>query len=204
MPSRAGQAEKGQGPFGIWSAACSAGEEPYTIAYACRRNRHLFLAGNLEILATDIALSVLDFARVGEYSGRRIEKVPPALLQKYFNPKKNEAGVYSVRDELRKLVKFSYLNFFKDVFPRNVDIVFCRNVMIYFDKEHQQRLVKNFYNIINDPGFLFIGHSETLHSYLMIFSTERCLNLRFTCPNQGDKIGIQSRKCGYCRSKDRI
>jgi chemotaxis protein methyltransferase CheR len=148
----------------IWSAACSTGEEPYTIAICLQENRHLFQGWNVEILGTDIALSVLDFARVGEYSGRRIEKVPPALLQKYFNPKKNEAGVYSVRDELRKLVKFSYLNFFKDVFPRNVDIVFCRNVMIYFDKEHQQRLVKNFYNIINDPGFLFIGHSETLHS----------------------------------------
>jgi chemotaxis protein methyltransferase CheR len=148
----------------IWSAACSTGEEPYTIAICVQENRHLFQGWNVEILATDIALSVLDFARVGEYSGRRIEKVPPALLQKYFNPKKNEAGVYSVKDELRKLVKFSYLNFFKDVFPRNIDIVFCRNVMIYFDKEHQQRLVKNFYNIINDPGFLFIGHSETLHS----------------------------------------
>ena len=148
----------------IWSAACSTGEEPYTIAICVLENKQLFQGWNIEILATDIALSVLDFAHVGEYSGRRIEKVPPALLQKYFNPKKNEPGVYSVKDELRKLVKFSYLNFFKDVFPRNIDIVFCRNVMIYFDKEHQQRLVKNFYNIINDPGYLFIGHSETLHS----------------------------------------
>ena len=169
----------------IWSAACSTGEEPYTIAICVQENRHLFQGWNVEILATDIALSVLDFARKGEYSGRRIEKVPPQLLQKYFIPKKGEQGVYAVKDELKKLVKLSYLNFFKDPFPKNIDIIFCRNVMIYFDKEHQQRLVKNFYEIINNPGFLFIGHSETLHSISEDFLYRKILESPVYVPRPG-------------------
>ncbi len=148
----------------IWSAACSTGEEPYTIAICVLENMNLFQGWDIEIVATDIALSVLDFARTGEYSGRRIEKVPPEFLKKYFDPKKGDEGVYTVKNELKKLTKFSYLNFFKDSFPKDIDIIFCRNVMIYFDKEHQQRLVADFSKIINEGGFLFIGHSETLHS----------------------------------------
>jgi chemotaxis protein methyltransferase CheR len=159
----------------IWSAACSTGEEPYTIAICVLENIHLFQGWNVEIVATDIALSVLDFARIGEYSGRRIEKVPPALLKKYFTPKKDDPGVYRVNDDVKKLVKFSYLNFFKDSFPGDIDIIFCRNVMIYFDKEHQQRLVADFYKIINDNGYLFIGHSETLHSISEDFMYKKIL-----------------------------
>ena len=148
----------------IWSAACSTGEEPYTLAICVLECMKYLQGWQIEIIATDIALSVLEFARIGEYSGRRIEKVPPEYLNKYFIPKKSEPGVYTVKDELKKLVKFSYLNFFKNPFPSDLDIIFCRNVMIYFDKEHQQKLVGDFFKVINNPGFLFIGHSETLHS----------------------------------------
>lgn len=148
----------------IWSAACSTGEEPYTIAIVVMENMKLFQGWNVEILATDIAPSVLDFGRRGEYTGRRIEKVPDAMLRKYFKPKAGEEGVYVVNDELKKMVKFGYLNFFKNDFPRDIDIIFCRNVMIYFDREHQRRLVARFSEIVSPEGFLFIGHSETLHS----------------------------------------
>jgi len=150
----------------IWSAACSTGEEPYTLAICLLENLNLFSGWDIEIVATDIALSVLDFAKKGIYSGRRIEKVAPELLKKYFTPIPGDEKQYQVKDSLKKIVNFSYLNFFKDTakFPKDVDIIFCRNVMIYFDKEYQRTLVADFYNSIREDGFLFIGHSETLHS----------------------------------------
>jgi len=119
---------------------------------------------DIEIIATDIAPSVLEFAKEGFYSGRRIEKVSPEHLKKYFTLEDGEKGIYKVHDELKKMIDFHYLNFFKNPFPKNLDIIFCRNVMIYFDKIHQKNLVADFYQSINDAGYLFIGHSETLHS----------------------------------------
>jgi chemotaxis protein methyltransferase CheR len=147
----------------IWSAACSSGEEPYTIAICVMENRHLFPGWDIKIIATDIAPSVLEFAKIGEYSGRRIEKVPPELLNKYFMRKEADPPTYTVNAEIKKLVRFSYHNFFKSPFPKDIDILFCRNVMIYFDKKHQIELIKKFYESILDGGYLFIGHSETLH-----------------------------------------
>lgn len=148
----------------IWSAACSTGEEPYTIAICVMECMRFFQGWDIEIIATDIAPSVLEFAREGYYSGRRIEKVPPELLKKYFKLEDKEKGVYKINDELKKMVNFYYLNFFKNPFPKDMDIIFCRNVMIYFDKSHQRDLVAEFYKSILDHGYLFIGHSETLHS----------------------------------------
>jgi chemotaxis protein methyltransferase CheR len=153
----------------IWSAGCSTGEEPYTLSICVNENLNLFPDWKIEIIASDIAFSVLDFARVGHYSGRRIEKVRPDYLEKYFKklPKEDEfrETSYEVKESLRKLVTFKQLNLFKDHFPVDVDVIFCRNVMIYFDRTHQSKLIKNFYNSISkDNGYLFIGHSETLHS----------------------------------------
>jgi chemotaxis protein methyltransferase CheR len=149
----------------IWSAACSTGEEPYTIAICVLECMKYFQGWDIQIIATDIAPSVLEFARDGYYSGRRIEKVSPEHLKKYFTLEDREKGVYKVNDQLKKMIDFHYLNFFaKTPFPKNLDIIFCRNVMIYFDKIHQKNLVADFYQSINDDGYLFIGHSETLHS----------------------------------------
>ena len=159
----------------IWSAACSTGEEPYTIA-VCVLECMKYLQGfNIEIMATDIAYSVLEFAKKGRYSGRRIERVSPEYLEKYFILEDKEKGIYRVKDELKKITKFCNLNFFKDPFPKNIDIIFCRNVMIYFDKEHQKRLVADFYKSINDYGYFFIGHSETLHMISEDFMYEKIL-----------------------------
>jgi len=160
----------------IWSAACSTGEEAYTIAICVLENMHLLKGWNIEIIATDIAPSVLDFGRIGEYSGRRIEKVPPEFLKKYFLSNPDKEGVYTVKDELKKMVKFSYQNFFKNSFPQNIDIIFCRNVMIYFDKEHQRKLVSGFYKSIEEHGYMFIGHSETLHSISDDFTYKKVLD----------------------------
>ncbi len=159
----------------IWSAACSTGEEPYTIAICLLEKMNLFKGWSIEIIASDIALSVLEFAREGYYSGRRIEKVPPQYMTKYFDLEDKEKGVYRVKESLRNLVTFKYLNFFKDKFPVDIDIIFCRNVMIYFDKIHQRRLVADFYKSINDNGFLFIGHSETLHSISEDFTYKKIM-----------------------------
>jgi chemotaxis protein methyltransferase CheR len=148
----------------IWSAACSTGEEPYTIAICIMECMKFFPDWKIEILATDIAPSVLEFAKDGYYSGRRIEKVPEEYLKKYFTLEDKEKGIYRINMELKKMVNFYYLNFFKNPFPKNIDIIFCRNVMIYFDKLHQKNLIAEFYKSIEDHGYLFIGHSETLHS----------------------------------------
>ncbi|MCU0846940.1 MAG: protein-glutamate O-methyltransferase CheR [Spirochaetes bacterium] len=147
----------------IWSAACSTGEEPYTIAVCVLERMALFSGWKIEILATDIAPSVLEFAKIGKYMGRRIEKVPLEYLKKYFIQIENEQGAFQVKDDLKRIVSFYYLNFFKNPYPKDIDIIFCRNVMIYFDKEHQKTLIANFYKSILDEGYLFIGHSETLH-----------------------------------------
>jgi chemotaxis protein methyltransferase CheR len=149
----------------IWSAGCSTGEEPYTIGICLLESKNLFPGWKLQILATDLSPSVLDFAQKGLYSGRRIEKVPPQLMKKYFTPQPDHPEVFKISDEVKSLVKFSRLNLFKDPFPKDIDIIFCRNVMIYFDREHQKELVGNFYKSLSKEfGYFYIGHSETLHS----------------------------------------
>jgi len=167
----------------IWSAACSTGEEPYTIAICVKENDALFAGWDVEILGTDIAPSVLQFAAVGEYSGRRIEKVPPEILKKYFTQKPEDQQVYLIREDVKKMVKLSYHNFFKSPFPKDIDIIFCRNVMIYFDKKHQMELVSKFYQSILDHGYLFIGHSETLHSISEDFSYKKIMEAPVYVPN---------------------
>lgn len=158
-------AKKTEKSLTIWSAGCSTGEEPYTIAICILESMKLFPGWKIKVHATDIAYSVLDFAREGHYLGRRIEKVSPALLEKYFHAEISQPGVFTVKDEVKKLVSFGPLNLFKDTYPQNIDIIFCRNVMIYFDREHQRELVGKFYKSINKQnGYLYIGHSETLHA----------------------------------------
>lgn len=147
----------------IWSAACSTGEEAYTIAMCLFERISLFRNWQIKILATDISEPVLETAKAGLYQdGRRMARVSAYYRDKYFI--KKDANTYAVKNELKSVVSFSRLNFFADVFPKDIDIIFCRNVMIYFDKEYQRRLVRNLYKSINKPGFLFIGSAETLNT----------------------------------------
>jgi len=159
----------------IWSAACSTGEEPYSIAMCLLSRIQLFKGWDLEIIATDISAPALAIAEKGRYSGRRIEKVPPHFMDMYFDRDKEKPDEYIVKDEVKELVKFSRLNFFADSFPTNIDIIFCRNVMIYFDNKYQERLVKGFTKIINNPGFLFLGYAETLNSISSEFKYRKIL-----------------------------
>jgi chemotaxis protein methyltransferase CheR len=145
----------------IWSAGCSTGEEPYSIAIVIAEHfRDILKDWHIEIIGSDIAQSVLSVARKGCYKGRSIQKVPFDLLSKFFY-KVDDA--YCLSEEIKRLVVFTNINLFKDPYPTNVDIIFCRNVMIYFDRQKQVELLEKLYKVIKKDGYLFIGHSETLY-----------------------------------------
>ncbi len=153
----------------IWSAGCSSGEEPYTLAIILLEKLRTVAGWNIEIIANDISEQVLQKARVGEYSGSTLRNVKPEILARYFI-KENEG--YRVRPEVQSLVKFSHMNL-ND--PRklsvvsNVDVIFCRNVMIYFSDEVKKQLVRGFYNALHPGGYFYIGHAETLHGISKAF-----------------------------------
>lgn len=155
---------RNSGPIRIWCAGCSSGEEAYSIAMtmleALPENRYR----DLRILATDISTRMLQIAERGVYEAARVEKVPYAMRRQCFQKGVNRwAGFYRVKPHVRNLVRFQRLNFIEPFsFADPFDIVFCRNVMIYFDKQTQERLVNRFYEVIQGAGYLFIGHSESL------------------------------------------
>lgn len=150
----------------IWSAGCSTGEEPYSLAIDLKetiKNRN----SNLRILATDISTRTLRTAVDGVYSKEKTKKIPPLLLKKYFQIGQGRwDGYYRVKKNLKDSVEFMKFNLMEipafRAFNDSFDIIFCRNVMIYFDKETQDSLVKRFYDCLKEKGYLFIGHSESL------------------------------------------
>ena len=147
----------------VWCAGCSSGEEAYTIAMVLAENMGLdFFSAGPPILATDISLSALETAVSGIYSKDRVEIVANPLIRKYFEI--TEDGRYAVKDNLKKLVTFRRLNLMREHYPfkSKFDFIFCRNVMIYFDKTTKDKLVVRFERVLQDGGYLFIGHSETL------------------------------------------
>jgi len=148
----------------IWSAGCSSGEEPYTLAMVLNefalQHRFHFL-----IIATDISKSMLERAVLAIYDAERIAPVPVELQRKYFLRGKDRTQQrFRVVPELRKLVKFRMLNFMDGDFGfrEPMDIIFCRNVIIYFDKKTQEELLRKFCGCLASKGFIFMGHSETL------------------------------------------
>ena len=146
----------------IWSAGCSSGEEAYTAAITIME----FLGPakdrwDTTVLATDISPRVLAAAKTGIYPANHLEGLSPALQKKYFN--KHDTQSYCVKPELAKQVIFAPLNLMEPFsFKRRFHIIFCRNVMIYFDNETKRRLASKFYDVLEPGGYLFIGLSETL------------------------------------------
>jgi len=144
-----------------WSAGCSSGEEPYTLTIVLSEA----LGGNrfdVKLLATDISRRVLSTARQGVYDDERVATVPPALRQKYFTAGPRPGSV-KVIPALQQMIRFNYLNLQeKWPFSGPFDFIFCRNVMIYFDKPTQQKLVNRYYECLAPGGLLFTGHSESL------------------------------------------
>ncbi len=149
-------------PVRIWSAGCSTGEEPYTLRIVFEEGRGSRWNGEAEIVATDISTEVIEKARAGLYRGRSLRNVAPALLARWFLPA--GADTWRVGEPLRRGIEFRVHNLLSPQPPgRQFDLIFCRNVMIYFDKETQRRLVDEVFARVLDPqGYLCIGHSESL------------------------------------------
>lgn len=148
----------------IWSAACSTGEEPYTLAMIMDE----FFSLNKEswdtkILATDISRGVLDVAKAGIYSKEKINNLPEKWEKRYFKPYDDEN--YILSEKIRNEVIFSSINLMAGPFSfkRKMHAIFCRNVMIYFDNETKEKLIQRLYDITEPGGFLFIGHAEGLN-----------------------------------------
>lgn len=155
-------------PLRIWSAGCSTGEEPYTLAMVLSEVRERQPGFAFEIIATDISTRVLDVARRAVYPMERIEPVSMVHRKKYLLKGKDRRNPeVRIVPEVRRTVRFGRLNFMVDDFglPEMVDIIFCRNVIIYFDKDTQERLMCKFSRYLNPNGYLFLGHSESLHGY---------------------------------------
>lgn len=149
----------------MWSAGCSSGEEPYSIAFTVMEALDNVKNWDIKILATDLSTKVLGKAAQGVYSAERVQSVPKEIMNKYFDKFSDETGIsYMVRPTVRSLIQFKRFNLMDHVFPfkRKFDFIFCRNVMIYFDKPTQQKLIEKYYNVLADGGYLLIGHSESL------------------------------------------
>ncbi len=179
LPAWAKGLPSGKRELTIWSSACSSGEEPYTIAMVIEE----FLARNpqvtwsYKIIASDISTRVLGKAEKGVYNHENISKVPAPLVKKYFQKGVGQAkGFYKVKKELRQKIQFKRVNLMED-FPwgNPLDVIFCRNVMIYFNSETQQDLVQKFYGALIKGGYLFIGHSESIarlkHDFSQVAAT---------------------------------
>jgi chemotaxis protein methyltransferase CheR len=167
LPELIGVKRVGERAIRLWSAGCSSGEEPYTIAMVLNE----FSDGNVagySILATDISSAVLEKARLGIYYEESISPVPQVFRQKYFLKSRDRIKkLVRVVPKLRTMVEFRQLNFKSEEFraPRTFDIIFCRNVIIYFDKQTQGSILTSFYNHLAPGGYLFLGHSETLSGF---------------------------------------
>jgi len=156
-------ADEGRQRLRIWSAACSTGEEPYSIAMILRESLNGF--SDAKILATDISTKVLEQALSGVYEKKHVEKIPRHLLSKYFVKKRAETGeFYHVKKDLRQMVTFGRLNLSVQPFPLRgpLDVIFCRNVMIYFDNNVRKRVLENMYSLLRPGGYLMVGHAESL------------------------------------------
>lgn len=170
LPEFFGDRGRAQGkPFTVWSAGCSSGEEPYTIAIILSE----FAAKNpgfqFAIIATDISTKVLDKARLGIYDEGQIAMIPSELKQKYFmRSKDRDKALVRVVPALRSTVQFRRLNLMDEYYAipeSSIDALFCRNVMIYFDRGTQNKLLERFCRYLKTGEHLFLGHSETVQGF---------------------------------------
>lgn len=150
----------------VWSAGCSTGEEPYTLAMVLNEYALAHSGFSFRILATDVSTSVLRKAALGIYSSEAVRPVAPALRVKYFlRSRDRNAGQVRVVPELRRLVEFRRLNFMEADYgiSRKASVIFCRNVIIYFDRPTQERILTRLTECLEPDGYIFVGHAESLH-----------------------------------------
>lgn len=147
----------------IWSAGCSSGEEPYTLAMLLADDPYLGSeAWDSSILATDIAMQALNTGIQGVYSREQVAVLPEFWIKKYFTQVDHE--MYRITDRIKKRVIFRRFNLMNELFPfkQKFQVIFCRNVMIYFDHQSKCRLLNRFYEATDVGGYLFIGHAESI------------------------------------------
>ncbi len=158
--------KKSIGDVKVWSAASSTGEEPFTVSMIMRERRPNVRA---DISGSDISTKVLDSARTGVFSSYSIRNVPEAYMKKYFMQRGQE---YLLSASVKASVKFKNINLIdrrQMSEMRNVDVIFCRNVLIYFDEKAKQKVVSGLYDALRPGGFLIIGSSESLHNVTRAF-----------------------------------
>jgi chemotaxis protein methyltransferase CheR len=152
-------------PFTVWSAGCSTGEEPYTIAMVLEERRALDPRFSYRIFASDLSTQVLDKAKEAVYEDSKVAVVPMSFKKKYMlRSKDKDKGLVRIKPELRARISFARINFMDDSYPvsETFDVVFCRNVIIYFERPIQEAILKKLCKHIRPGGWLILGHSETL------------------------------------------
>jgi len=151
----------GQKAFRIWCAAASTGEEPYTLSMVCQEALGEFL--DLKILATDLSTRALDSCRQGVYHGKRMDSIPQNSLHRWFDGPDAD-GFHCARQALRAPLSFARLNLVEAPYPMRgpFDVIFCRNVMIYFDAIGRTRFVHEAARLLRPGGYLFVGHAESV------------------------------------------
>ncbi len=158
----------------IWSIPCSSGEEPYSIAIYLLEYWPRIDEVDVEILASDIDANVLERCRQGIYSKRSVQNLPREILEKYFTPLGQ--GQYQICEDLRACVDFRQANLNNPAetrFYRGIDVIFCRNLLIYFSDESRRQAADVFYDALNPGGFIFLGHSESMSRISPLFRVRR-------------------------------
>ncbi len=173
----------------IWSAGCSTGEEPYTLAILIMEKGN-FLGWDIEIYGSDINQRVLQTARKGIYRRNSFRTADPYFVGKYFG---EEDGSYRILDSVKKNVNFSYLNLldpFRTRFLGKMDVILCRNVLIYFDNASRRKVIDNFYDRLVDGGYLLLGHAESLINISTAFTLKHLKNdMVYQKPNKD--VGVR-------------
>jgi chemotaxis protein methyltransferase CheR len=155
----------------IWSAGCSTGEEPYTLAIVCHEVLGNAIASwNIRITANDLSDAVLHAARRGVYTEYSLRTTPPQIIAKYFHSE--GGGRFRIKEDVQRLVHFGQINLSDRLQVRRVErshVVFCRNVIIYFDDDMKRRVLSGLYDNLLPGGYLFLGHSESVHNLSRAF-----------------------------------
>ncbi len=159
---------KDQKDLRVWSAGCSSGEEPYTLMMLIKEQFPTGSGWDTKLLATDISIRAMTKAEKAIYTADSAKNMPPQLRNKYFT--KVDGNMLKVNDEIKKEIIFRKFNLMGQFqFKKKFHVIFCRNVMIYFDAETKAKLVEKYYNALEPGGYLFIGHSESIDRSLSQF-----------------------------------
>lgn len=182
----AGKIKNKQNSIKLWSAGCANGEEPYSIAIALKEAlRGISQINRVEILATDVDKACLNFAQEASYTKEHLKNVSPKLLARYFELSE---GKFYVKEDVKSLASFSYLDLTSQKYPENIDVLTCRNVFIYFNRRLQKQILDKFCDCLNPGGYLIMGKSESLgpeyeHCLEIIDSNARIFRkIIKTCP----------------------